>query len=155
MQTDTEPLDMTDEALKKWTALALNPREGEAFEFGGKTFHRQFMTAQGESDLLALITSVTEAAPTSSIAATFAMSLEHLFGAVALILSDQDHECDEVWVRLIRGPRLAEQMLAIFIAQIQLQEMMPLLGGLLAAAGLARAVAAKTESFPSTSPISH
>lgn len=146
-----ETPELTDEAVNLLVSLALSPNQGEPFEFGGKTFTRQFLTIDGEQALYGVVTSVMSAAQSASIAESFLISINHLIDATSVILSDQDAECDDVWVRGVRGPGLAKQMVGIVIGQIQLQEMTSVLGGLLAAAGLAHVLAAKTYNSPITS----
>lgn len=147
-----EAPDLTNEALAQLIDTALNPQLGEPFTFGGETFTRRFLNGEGEHALTVLIAHTTEGMPVGSIAEAFTRSLDALFAAVAIILSAQNPMCDEDWIRAVEGPGIAKQLLGIFLAQVKLQEMLPLLGGLLAAAGLAHAVAAKSATFPSTSP---
>lgn len=141
---------LTDDALAKFVNLAVNPHMGDAFEFGGRRFTRQFLTAESEYALLAVVTRVMDEMPTASIAESFLASLAALFEATALILADQDPEVDEEWVRAVRGAGLAGQMVTIVVGQMQIQQMTPLLGKLLAIAGLAQAVTSQIAKSPST-----
>lgn len=147
---DTAAQEVTEEVVNRLVAVAVNPEEGEPFEFGGKRFTRRFLNGRDEADLLSLVTRVMERAPSSSIAESFLLALDHLFAAVAIILQDQDPECDEDWVRRVRGPGITGQMAIIVVAQIRMQEMTPVLGKLLALVGLAQAVTNQSAPRQST-----
>lgn len=128
--------------ISQMTALAMNPAAGESFELGGKTFTRQFLTIDAEQELTALVVSLMVATQekAQNVAEAFLGSTKDLVKATAIILVDQDPTCTEDWLRTTRGITTLK-LVNIVIAQLALNDVVPLLGKLLTIAGAARLVA--------------
>jgi hypothetical protein len=115
-----------DTEIAKYSALAQNPKLGEAFTIGGREFHYQFLSIAAEERLIEMIKVVLIDAPKGNLLAGFFESLPRAKEAVALILADQAPECDVAWLESrprtdADAPRIA-RLVGIIVAQMKLNE---------------------------------
>lgn len=141
MSTPDEPTpDLTAEAIAQASALAQDASLGDPFTLGDRTFTHRFLTIARQEQLVRIIIEVVRAAKADggavNIGEAFLASVEQLPKAVAIILEDQDPESTEAWLRDEARGVTYNALLDILLAQIHLNEVTPLLGKLLTAAGL-------------------
>jgi hypothetical protein len=137
---------MDDQTLGKAVSLALNPKEGTPFAFGGKEFTQQFLTCDGEERLVNLLMPRIK-----ELIARGQTSQQHVMAAindllpqsVGIILGDYTFTDSDpnkydahiaatsAWVRAVREPRIRMTMYEIVAGQFEMNDLGKLLSGLL------------------------
>lgn len=153
MNPETEA-SLSAEAIENLTRLAFFPNEGEPFQVGTRTLHRQYVSIATEQAVTRAILDLVQQFPGQTLAEVFTHAQAELIDLAALILADYDDspiEDASAWLRDRASKVTTTHLLALVGGQLELHDQVTLLGKLLIASGLFEQLANTLRPSPLTS----